>query len=467
MSTPDLQADLLVLGAGMAGMSAAAYAAQHGATVIVVEKSPEPGGSALLSGGTLWTAQTYELLREFDPEGDPDLAAALVSHYPSAVEWIRSLGVEVSAERSGMSGYGRGYAFDLIGFFARTKAIVESRGGAVITGARAENLIFTKGHVVGAVVADREGVSTASARAVLIATGGFQGDPAARERYLGTGGARLTLRANRFSTGDGLRLALAAGAATTPHMNNFYGHVVPFPLSKFEPEDYLRLSQLAVPHCLLIDENGQRFTDESLGYFRCAQAVFRVPGSRALMIGDAAAYNEYVRQPSSQGADVFDRLEEARREGANVASADTLEALGEAVQKWDFDGATLARTVSEFNAEMAAGAVAGRPPRKRFDHSYDKPPFFAMEVRSAITFAQGGIRIDTSGQVLDTALRPVPGLFAAGADAAGVFGGGYAGGLANALVFGLSSASTALGYPAPWNEQDGQNDARNGDARPA
>src|SRR5512144_1924599 len=92
----DFDVDLLVLGGGMAGMAAAGYAAQRGHSVLVVEKSDAVGGSALLSAGTLWTAETYELLREFDPDGDPDLARALVDRFLPAVNWVRSLGVVFS-----------------------------------------------------------------------------------------------------------------------------------------------------------------------------------------------------------------------------------------------------------------------------------------------------------------------------------------------------------------------------------
>jgi succinate dehydrogenase/fumarate reductase flavoprotein subunit len=103
--------DLLVLGAGMAGLAAAAHAAREGASVVLVEKAPRVGESAEYAG-FLWTAPTLEVMREINPDGDPSLAARLVEGYPDAMDWVRSLGVEVK-EPVTVLGYGRGSQTDM------------------------------------------------------------------------------------------------------------------------------------------------------------------------------------------------------------------------------------------------------------------------------------------------------------------------------------------------------------------
>src|SRR6185436_3001260 len=108
MSAP--RVDLLVLGGGMAGMTAAARAAADGASVVLVEKGPAIGGSAMYAG-FIWTAPTVEVMRDVNPDGDPALSAQVVEHYGEALDWVRSLDVTLG-EMVTVLGYGRGCATD-------------------------------------------------------------------------------------------------------------------------------------------------------------------------------------------------------------------------------------------------------------------------------------------------------------------------------------------------------------------
>ena len=105
MSDSDSTVDLLVFGGGMAGMSAAARACSEGASVILVEKGPGVGGSAMYAG-FVWTAPTVDVMREVNPDADPELAGGS-SGYGEALDWVRSLRVHV-ADRVTVLGYGRG-----------------------------------------------------------------------------------------------------------------------------------------------------------------------------------------------------------------------------------------------------------------------------------------------------------------------------------------------------------------------
>lgn len=109
--------DLLVIGGGMAGLAAAARAAQGGASVVLVEKAPATGGSALYAG-FIWTAPSVEVMREVNPAGDISLAARLVEGLPEAIDWVRSLGVDVGPAVT-VLGYGRGRKTDMPQLLAR------------------------------------------------------------------------------------------------------------------------------------------------------------------------------------------------------------------------------------------------------------------------------------------------------------------------------------------------------------
>ena len=95
MSDSESMVDLLVFGGGMAGMSAAARASSDGASVILVEKGPAIGGSAMYAG-FVWTAPTVDVMREVNPDADPALSSLVVEQYGEALEWVRSLGVAVA-----------------------------------------------------------------------------------------------------------------------------------------------------------------------------------------------------------------------------------------------------------------------------------------------------------------------------------------------------------------------------------
>lgn len=102
-----LQVDLLVIGSGAAGMTTAARAARAGARVRVVEKAPQTGGSAAISGGFVWTAAEVDVLLAEDPHADESLVSALVEGFPEGIDWLRSLGIALSGEINGIYGFGR------------------------------------------------------------------------------------------------------------------------------------------------------------------------------------------------------------------------------------------------------------------------------------------------------------------------------------------------------------------------
>src|ERR1700751_5689400 len=122
MSDSDSIVDLLVFGGGMAGMSAAARACRDGASVVLVEKGPAIGGSAMYAG-FIWTAPTGEVMREVNPDADPALSAEVVERYPEAVDWVRSLDIHV-ADPVTVLGYGRGSQTDMANYLLGFERLV-------------------------------------------------------------------------------------------------------------------------------------------------------------------------------------------------------------------------------------------------------------------------------------------------------------------------------------------------------
>lgn len=424
--------DLLVIGGGMAGLTAAGRAATQGLRVALVERAPELGGSAVLSGAKLWTVPDMAVLADEAPVGDRRLVQVVIDEYPALVSWMRSLGVAVGEEVSVLN-YGRGRSFDVLGYAARTRTVVEARGGHVVTSVRTEQLVREGGGIRGAVLTDRDGTYELRAGAVVLCTGGFQADRRLRGERLGPNGADALVRSNSASTGDGLRLATDVGAATAGDLRTFYGHLVCWPVPTFTPEVFGLYAQGQSEHGILLDADGRRFCDESAGDHANANAVLAREGGRALLVADEGVRARGGTLPVGPAATPMDKVTVAVEAGAHVAFAPTPQALGEAVAPWGYPAATVALSIEEFNAQMAGGP--GTVPRRRHRKALAQGPLHAIDVRVGVTATHGGIAVDLDARVLDQRGAPISGLYAAGADAGGVYATGYAGGLAMAGGF--------------------------------
>jgi succinate dehydrogenase/fumarate reductase flavoprotein subunit len=433
-----MKVDLLVAGGGIAGMAAAARAVELGLDVVVAEKGDDVGGSGALSAGIVWTAPDLETARRVAPEGDPALLRALVEGFDAAIECMRGGGVAVSDRWSGQMGFGVAHHVDIAALLGRWRALL---GGAVLTRTAVSELIVdADGAVRGArlkraapLAADELHVT---ARAVLLATGGFQGDGELVARLIGSGAERMPVRSNPGSVGDGLRLGRSAGASLSRALNRFYGHLIPDRLDRFGPDDYLPLTQYHSAHAILVNVHGRRFTDESRGDELSNQAVLREPESRAVLICDERVRRDHAVGPPYPHGQEIDRFAAAAEAGGRLAKADTIGELAARVGEWGVDAAQLERTLASVGARRPRDAAGALGAATLAPAPLREPPFHALAVAPCITFTFGGLRTDPDGRVLDRDGRWVPNLYAAGADAGGLQGPGYVGGLALGLVFG-------------------------------
>jgi succinate dehydrogenase/fumarate reductase flavoprotein subunit len=229
-------------------------------------------------------------------------------------------------------------------------------------------------------------------RPAILATGGFQGNSALVAEHVRPA-APLRLRANPWSTGDGLRLALARGATLSAGMSEFYGRNMPD--ADFTEADFVPQAQLYGRYARVYNDAGEEFFrgDVSWSENDLVQATARQPNARGWYVLDDEALTQRVRDRTV---------------------ADMVEAAPTRV-----DPSALPFPV---------------PARARV----------AVRVSPGITHTIGGLRIDGSACVLGNERQPLDGLFAAGADVGGISTGGYASGLAAALVFGRIAAESAV-----------------------
>ncbi|MFE5916602.1 FAD-binding protein [Streptomyces sp. NPDC056468] len=440
---PDQQVvDLLVIGAGMAGLTAGARAVRDGLSVVVTEIGDEVGGSARYAGYA-WTAPSHEAMERHNPGGETSLKRALVDRFTDGITWIRSTGVDVKGAQP-ILGFGQGHQFDTNHYIDTCRRIVVEAGGEVLPATVTERLLLEDGAVAGAELVTGDGTRRiVQAASTLLATGGFQGDTALRDKFVHPHADRMELRSNPHSRGGGYRLATSVGAATGSTGAGFYGHLIPSGIPFGDPSDFVDLSLYYSEHALLFNLRGERFADETLGDHLTTMALMEQPESRGLLIADSRVFRDWVVGSYVKGAVAVDKFALAAKRGGRVGLADSLDELDCLPEEWGYDGSAVRAAVEGVNAKSAAGEEP--TPGRRLDRTpLDQPPYYVVEAVPAITFPFHGIRIDDSARVLGEDGRPVAGLLAAGSDTGGLWHRAYAGGIASALVFGLVAAETAV-----------------------
>jgi succinate dehydrogenase/fumarate reductase flavoprotein subunit len=260
--------DLVVAGAGMAGLAAAVHARERGAEVLLLEKGDRPGGSMLLSSCVLWRHRSFDDFRAECPDGDPELQRLLWERLDDALEWLRSLGAPIVWEETG-NPRTVGKRFEPRGL---TDALVRAAGEPRL----------------------RSAFETEDAPLVL-ATGGFQGSPELVAEHVAPA-APLRLRANPWSAGDGLLAARERGAATSAGMAEFYGRNMPD--ADFGEPEFVPQAQLYGRFARVFDEDGVEFFEGEVSWSEndLVQATARRPGARAFYVLDDAALTERVRE---------------------------------------------------------------------------------------------------------------------------------------------------------------------------
>ncbi|KAL2793431.1 FAD binding domain-containing protein [Aspergillus keveii] len=472
-----IKVDVLVCGGGMSGLACASFAAQSGARVLVVEKQAAVGGSSNYSAGMFWGPETYVKLRAWVPDGDAELQRAWLDDYLPAVQWMRENGVPTAPRFDGIMTIGIGFPINVPHLHAlhQTRITSSKTGSEIWTDASVVKLLQDDpgapgSAITGAIVrrqtTDRQPALyyQVNAATVVLATGGFQGSSDLTAKYIGQGADNVFLRSNKGSVGDGLSHALGAGAATSRGMDTYYGHLMAAPLraDAVNPSDYLGLAQYQSKYCLLLNESGRRFADETMGDEILNQYLAKQEKRRGFLIFNEKTRLQHCTSALFPNAGDIDRLQKAREHGCNVGTASTLGELVELLAGWGVDSVAASRTIHEYErvilqqepgtSGLGLDAPVGRggtPPSALIE---GEGPFHAMEVQPSITFTYGGIKVDKQGHALTPDNARIPGLLVAGVDAGGFSNLGYAGGLALAFVTGFWAArevARVLELPLP------------------
>jgi tricarballylate dehydrogenase len=420
--------ELVVVGQGAAGLSAALSAAEEARrrglriniTVLDKASADEAGGNTRWTPAYMRMAAPNrvepsfvgDMLQATQQRGDRSYFARLAAEAPATVAWIASHGVAfhqptyyLAKGPPRIQPVGGGAAvYDGLSRAAAAAGIRFRHSCA------AEQLLIEAGVIRGARLAGGESVP---ADAVILACGGFQANSAMMREHFGPGGESMPLLAPRarFNSGDGIRMAMEQGAQAAGEWSGMHCEPVD-PRSKSSAPVVL-----VYPYGIVVDKSGRRFFDEGAGIVHetwetfSRRIHFELPGRQAYAILDRRLL---------QIAD----YQRAIRSEVPPYQADTLEQLARMI---GVGGENLSATVKSYNAAATGDPArfdatrcdglsadpALKPPKSNWARAIAEPPFLAYPLIGAIAYTFGGLATDDAARVL-RAGAPFPGLYAAG-----------------------------------------------------
>lgn len=433
---PELRfaADAIVVGAGLAGLSAAVEMGRGGVDVLVVEMNSMAGGHAVMAGGVAIVGTpvqenagfldspdlAYEDWMEWTEDGDPKWTRFYVENSREMIyDWATELGVEfVRAAPAHANSVPRfhftaGRAVHLVLPIYRTALSLPSV--SFQWNKRAERLIVENGRIAGVVVRDlrTDEVITLRAPNVVLATGGFESD---LERVLAnwTPGLpapqRLLIGSAVSATGSGHDMAVAAGAALTK-MNRHYIYVNGL-VSPRDPEG-IRALTAGNDSSIWVNVQGERFTNEAGFDKDILVDLLNQDGSTYWAIFDENTRDDF----GSRGAAWLNTATDGHPLLDNPDTANKAQSLEELAAMAGLPSEALIASVQQFNRMVEAGVdtefgrfgqVGNVPPK------IAQPPFYAVQMFPMTRKSMGGVAIDMQGRALNDEGQVLPGLYAAG-----------------------------------------------------
>jgi len=465
--------DVVVVGCGCAGLSAAVSAAEKGARVAVLERSikAERGGNTKYTEAYFRVTSETEVSPDFeslleasagghiDPElakgfltpwkkqhpqlralgfTDPEVINTFSQGVPPAIAWLKQFGVRLEAlptqfitqatPRLLPVGGGQAIVDGLAGwaethcvtFHYQTTAreLLQDATGAV-KGLRA---ISADGKLI-----DFEG------KATILACGGFEGNQEMLMRYVGPHAylLRPVAQGGLYNKGEGIRMALDIGAAPAGQYGDF--HAEPIDPRSGGPEPSIMLFQYGV----VVNREGRRFMDEASDlvdrvYEPLSRAILRQPGGIGYFITDVKI----------KDVPVYTR---ALRTQQPAIQADTVQELA---KKLEVDFHALDETIRNYNRALTFGSFDPlkldglgtrglEPPKSNWARSIDQPPYIAYPICCSVVLTFGGVKVDAKARVISCDGQAIRGLYAAG-ETAGMYYGAYVGSTSvlKGIVFG-------------------------------
>ena len=435
--------DVVIIGSGGAGLSAAAAAKEAGADVVIFEKMGIAGGNTnRATGGINGAGTEFQVKAGIKDSPDlfysdtmkggydinnPDLVRTLAERSADSIAWLSGIGADLSdVGRLAGASVNRAHrpaGGSMVGpeiSMVLQKQVTERMQIPLFTEARVTSITTRGGQVDGVVVRYNNKNFTVRAKAVILASGGFgANNEMAAALVPSLKGFATTNQPG--ATGDGILMAEKIGAALVD-MEQIQTHPT------HAPDKEMITEAVRGNGAILTNKSGQRFIDEMATRDVVSAAILAQEGGVSYLV-----FDDSVRK-SLAAIEGYVRI-------GIVLSGETPEALAAEIGG---DGAVLAQTIAKYNQAVTSGTDAefGRGDMPR---SLNVAPYYAILVLPAIHHTMGGIKIDTEARVISNNGSPIPGFFAAGEVTGGVHGGNRLGGnaLADIIAFGRIAGANA------------------------
>ena len=450
--TPEeLECDVVIVGAGGAGLTAAVRAKQEGADVLVLEKMPMVGGNSLKASGGMNCAGTkfqeaqgitdsgvQEFIEDTMNGGhqlnDLALVTTMAENSASAVEWLESIGAplpKVAATGGTQHKYlhspedGSPVGSYLV---AKLNEEAEKQGINIMLNTKATSIIMDEDTAAGVMAEDAEHIYTIHAKAVIIAAGGFGSNYDLMCSFNPSLANAVTTN-HPGATGDGILMAEEVGAATVD-MDQIQLHP-----TVYQETSMLVSEKMRSLGSILVNQDGKRFTNDLATRDAVSAAELEQEGGFAYIIFDQnlvdqnKSAQEYIEKGMASKGETYEEL------AKNIGLSD--EACANFVQ-----------TMDTWNQAVANGVDEEFGRNNGMDADLSTAPFYAIKIAPGIHHTMGGIKINPDTEVINTEGEVIPGLFAAGETTGGVHGGNRIGGNAvcDFVVFGRIAGQNAAAF---------------------